>query len=155
MRRKSASKKIEQTDERYNDPVIYFLINTLMRDGKKTISKKIVYDAMDIIAEKSEEGALEVFQKAMSNISPVVEVRAKRVGGATYQIPVEVRADRRVALALRWLKTYSTKRSGKSMAQKLASELLDAANNQGSSVKKREEVHKMAEANKAFSHFRF
>jgi small subunit ribosomal protein S7 len=155
MRRKSASKKIDQTDERYNDPVIYFLINTLMQDGKKAVSKKIVYDAMDIIAEKSEEDALEVFQKAMANISPVVEVRAKRVGGATYQIPVEVRADRRVALALRWLKTYSTKRSGKSMAQKLASELLDAANNQGSSVKKREEVHKMAEANKAFSHFRF
>ncbi len=155
MRRKSASKKIDQTDERFNDPVIYFLINTLMQDGKKAVSKKIVYDAMDIIAEKSEEDALEVFQKAMANISPVVEVRAKRVGGATYQIPVEVRADRRVALALRWLKTYSTKRSGKSMAQKLASELLDAANNQGSSVKKREEVHKMAEANKAFSHFRF
>ncbi|ACF13548.1 ribosomal protein S7 [Chloroherpeton thalassium ATCC 35110] len=155
MRRKAASKRLTLTDQRFNDEIIYRLINAVMIDGKKSVATKVVYDAMDIVGEKSEESALDVFHKAMTNISPVVEVRGKRVGGATYQIPMEVRAERRVALALRWLKKYSESRSGKSMATRLAAEILDASNSQGSAVKKREEVHKMAEANKAFSHFRF
>lgn len=155
MRRKTAAKKGQSFDYRYNDPIVGRLINTIMVDGKKVVAAKVVYGAMDIIEEKSEESGVEVFRKAMSNISPVVEVRGKRIGGATYQIPMEVRPERRVALALRWLKQYSSARGGKSMAQKLASEIMDAANNQGNAVKKREEIHKMAEANKAFSHFRF
>jgi small subunit ribosomal protein S7 len=114
-----------------------------------------VYDAIAAIEAKTKENGLEVFKKAISNIAPVVEVRGKRIGGATYQIPMEVRAERRIALAMRWLKQYSTSRGGRSMADKLAAELMDAANNQGAAVKKKEEIHKMAEANKAFSHFRF
>lgn len=114
-----------------------------------------MYDASDTITKKSQEEGLEVFKKALSNVAPVVEVRGKRIGGATYQIPMEVRADRRIALALRWIKENANKRGGRTMSDKLAAELIDAANNQGGSVKKKEEVHKMAEANKAFSHFRF
>jgi SSU ribosomal protein S7P len=126
-----------------------------MQSGKKNIARRNVYGAFDVITKKSQEEGVEVFKKAVSNVAPVVEVRGKRIGGATYQIPMEVRADRRVALALRWIKENAKKRGGRTMSDKLAAELMDAANNQGGSVKKKEEVHKMAEANKAFSHFRF
>lgn len=143
-------------DFRYRDESVARFINAVMLDGKKAVATKIVYDAFAIIAEKlNGEDPLEVYRKAMSHIAPVVEVRSKRVGGATYQIPMEVKASRRGALAFRWLKMYAAKRGGKSMAEKLAAELMDAANEQGASVKKRDEVHRMADANKAFAHFRF
>lgn len=143
-------------DSRYKDESVARFINAVMLDGKKDVATKIVYDAFAIIGNRVEgEEPLEVYQRAMSNIAPVVEVRSKRVGGATYQIPMEVKPSRRGALAFRWLKQFASRRGGKSMAEKLASELIDAANEQGASVKKRDEVHKMAEANKAFAHFRF
>ncbi len=145
-----------EVDFRYSDETVARLINAIMLDGKKAVAAKVVYDAFDIIAGKVDGGdALEVFRKAMGNVAPVVEVRSKRVGGATYQIPMEVQPSRRTALAFRWIKQYATKRGGRSMAEKLAAELMDAASEQGASVKKRDEVHRMAEANKAFAHFRF
>jgi small subunit ribosomal protein S7 len=143
-------------DYRYGDETVARLINAIMLDGKKAVATKVVYDAFDIIAAKVEGGdPLELFRKAMSNVAPVVEVRSKRVGGATYQIPMEVQPSRREALAFRWIKQYSSKRGGRSMAERLAAEIMDAAGEQGASVKKRDEVHRMAEANKAFAHFRF
>jgi small subunit ribosomal protein S7 len=154
MRKKSA-KRVTAGDPKYNDPIAGKVINSIMESGKKSVAREIFYDALAVIEKKTNEAGIDVFRKAMSNISPVVEVRGKRIGGATYQIPMEVRADRRIALALRWLKEYSSKRGGRSMAEKLAAELIDASNNQGNSVKKKEEIHKMADANKAFSHFRF
>jgi small subunit ribosomal protein S7 len=155
MSKKSSYKRIGG-DLRYNDESVARFINAVMLDGKKAVAAKIVYDAFGIISERSNgDDALEIYRKAISNIAPVVEVRSKRVGGATYQIPMEVKPSRRSALAFRWLKTYAGKRGGKSMAEKLAAELLDAANEQGASVKKRDEVHRMADANKAFAHFRF
>ena len=126
-----------------------------MFDGKKGIAQGIVYDAFNIVHEKTSRDALEVFQEALNNIMPVLEVKARRVGGATYQVPIEVRADRRQALALRWITLYSRKRGEKTMEERLANELLDAMNNTGASVKKKEDMHKMAEANKAFAHYRF
>jgi small subunit ribosomal protein S7 len=143
-------------DFRYSDESVARLINSIMLDGKKAVAAKVVYDAFDIIAQKIEgSDPLEVFRKAMSSVAPVVEVRSKRVGGATYQIPMEVQPSRREALAFRWIKQYASRRGGRSMAEKLAAELMDAASEQGASVKKRDEVHRMAEANKAFAHFRF
>ena len=142
-------------DPVYGSKVVTKLINNLMIDGKKGKKKKIVYDAFDIIAEKTGEEALEVFNKAMDNIMPVLEVKARRVGGANYQVPIEVRPDRRQTLGLRWLVTYTRARGEKGMVEKLAREIMDAANNTGASVKKREDTHKMAEANKAFAHYRF
>jgi small subunit ribosomal protein S7 len=142
-------------DPIYKDKVVSKLINQLMYDGKKGVAQTIVYDAFDIIKEKTGEDPLEVFTKAINNIMPVLEVKARRVGGATYQVPIEVRPERRQTLGLRWLVTYSRKRGEKTMREKLAKELMDAANNVGSSVKKREDTHKMAEANKAFAHFRW
>ena len=142
-------------DPVYGSKAVTKLINNLMIDGKKGKAQKIVYDAFDIIAEKTGEDALEVFNKAMDNIMPVLEVKARRVGGANYQVPIEVRPERRQTLGLRWLVTYSRNRGEKTMKEKLAKEILDAANNTGSSVKKREDTHKMAEANKAFAHYRF
>ena len=139
----------------YGSKVVTKLINNLMIDGKKGKAQKIVYDAFDIIAEKTGEEALEVFNKAMDNIMPVLEVKARRVGGANYQVPIEVRPDRRQTLGLRWLVTYTRARGEKGMVEKLAREIMDAANNTGASVKKREDTHKMAEANKAFAHYRF
>ena len=139
-------------DPVYGSKVVTKLINNLMIDGKKGKAQKIVYDAFDIIAEKTGEEALEVFNKAMDNIMPVLEVKARRVGGANYQVPIEVRPDRRQTLGLRWLVTA---RGEKGMVEKLAREIMDAANNTGASVKKREDTHKMAEANKAFAHYRF
>ena len=142
-------------DPVYGSKVVTKLINNLMIDGKKGKAQKIVYDAFDIIAEKTGEEALEVFNKAMDNIMPVLEVKARRVGGANYQVPVEVKPDRAQALAFRWLAQYARLRNGHSMAENLANEIIDASNGTGASVKKKEDTHKMAEANKAFAHYRF
>ena len=142
-------------DPMYGSKVVSKLINNLMIDGKKGKAQTIVYDAFAIVAEKTGEDALEVFNKAMDNIMPVLEVKARRVGGANYQVPIEVRPDRRQTLGLRWLVTYTRARGEKGMVEKLAREIMDAANNTGASVKKREDTHKMAEANKAFAHYRF
>ena len=142
-------------DPIYNNKVVTKLINNIMLDGKKGVAQKIVYGAFDRIAEETGKDALEVFTEAMNNIMPALEVKARRIGGATYQVPIEVRPERRQALGLRWITLYSRQRSEKTMIERLANEIMDAANNTGSSVKKREDMHKMAEANKAFSHFRF
>ena len=142
-------------DARYNDVVVTKLINSIMLDGKKGLAQSIVYGAFDIVAEKTGEDALEHFYKAMNNIMPVLEVKARRIGGANYQVPLEVRPERRQTLAISWLVQYSRARGEKTMTERLAKELMDAANGQGASVKKREEVHRMAEANKAFAHYRY
>ena len=142
-------------DPIYNNVVVTKLINNIMLDGKKGVAQKIVYGAFDEVAEKSGKDAIEVFEEAMTNIMPQLEVKARRIGGATYQVPIEVRPDRRQALALRWLTLYSRKRSEKTMKERLANEILDASNNTGASVKKKEDMHKMAEANKAFAHYRW
>ena len=142
-------------DPLYSNKVVTKLINNIMLDGKKGVAQKIVYGAFDRIANETGKEALEVFDAAMNNIMPSLEVKARRIGGATYQVPIEVRPDRRQALALRWLTTYSRARSEKTMEERLAKELMDAANNTGASVKRKEDMHKMAEANKAFAHYRF
>ena len=142
-------------DPLYNNKVVTKLINNIMLDGKKGVAQKIVYGAFKRVEEKAEKPALEVFEEAMNNVMPVLEVKARRIGGATYQVPIEVRPDRRQALALRWLTAYSRNRGEKTMEERLANEILDAANNTGASVKKKEDMHKMAEANKAFAHYRF
>ena len=142
-------------DPIYNNKIVTKLINNIMLDGKKGVAQKIVYGAFDRIANETGKEALEVFDAAMNNIMPSLEVKARRIGGATYQVPIEVRPDRRQALALRWLTTYSRARSEKTMEERLAKELMDAANNTGASVKRKEDMHKMAEANKAFAHYRF
>ncbi len=142
-------------DPMYNDVIVTKLINGIMLDGKKGTAQRIVYGAFDIVKEKSGEEPLEVFYKALNNIMPVLEVKARRVGGATYQVPMEVRPKRRQTLGLRWLVGYSRKRGERTMRERLAKEILDAANNTGASVKKREDTHKMAEANKAFAHYRW
>ena len=142
-------------DPMYGSKVVTKLINNLMYDGKRGKSQRIVYDAFALVAERTGEDALEVFNKAMENIMPVLEVKARRVGGANYQVPIEVRADRRQTLGLRWLVRYTRARGEKGMVEKLAKEIMDAANNTGASVKKKEDTHKMAEANKAFAHYRW
>ena len=142
-------------DPIYNNKIVTKLINNIMLDGKKGVAQKIVYGAFDRIANETGKEALEVFDAAMNNIMPSLEVKARRIGGATYQVPIEVRPDRRQALALRWLTTYSRARSEKTMEERLAKELIDASNNTGASVKRKEDMHKMAEANKAFAHYRF
>ncbi|MGI6080370.1 MAG: 30S ribosomal protein S7 [Candidatus Avilachnospira sp.] len=142
-------------DPIYGNKVVTKLINNIMLDGKKGVAQKIVYGAFDEIKEKTGKEALEVFEEAMNNIMPVLEVKAKRIGGATYQVPIEVKPERRQTLALRWLTTFSRKRGEKTQKERLAMEIMDAANNTGASVKRKEEMHKMAEANKAFAHYRF
>ena len=142
-------------DPVYGSVVVAKLINSIMLDGKKGTAQKIVYDAFDQIKEKSGQDPMEVFEKAMNNIMPVLEVKARRIGGANYQVPIEVRAERRQTLGLRWLTKYTRARGERTMAERLAKELIDAANNTGASVKKKEDTHKMAEANKAFAHFRW
>ncbi|MBO6146216.1 MAG: 30S ribosomal protein S7 [Lachnospiraceae bacterium] len=142
-------------DPKYNDKVVTKLINSIMLDGKKGVAQKIVYNAFDRVEEKTGKPAIEVFEQAMQNIMPQLEVKARRVGGATYQVPIEVRPDRRQALGLRWLTMFSRQRSEKTMEERLANEIMDAANNTGSAVKRKEDMHKMADANKAFSHYRF
>ena len=142
-------------DPLYNEKIVTKLINNVMLDGKKGVAQKIVYDALEIIAEKTGKDALEVFNDAMNNIMPLLEVKARRVGGATYQVPIEVRPDRKQTLGLRWLTTYSRARNERTMRERLAAEILDAANGTGNAVKKREDTHKMAEANRAFAHYRW
>ena len=142
-------------DPIYNNKVVTKLINNIMLDGKKGVAQKIVYGAFERVAQESGKDALEVFTEAMNNIMPALEVKSRRIGGATYQVPIDVRPDRRQALALRWMTTYSRKRGERTMEERLAKEILDAANNTGASVKKKEDMHKMAEANKAFAHYRF
>ncbi len=142
-------------DPMYNDKVVTKLINNIMLDGKKSVAQKIVYGAFARVEEKAGKPALEVFKEAMNNMMPQLEVKARRIGGATYQVPIEVKPDRRQALALRWLTMFSRKRGEKTMEERLANEILDAANNTGSAVKRKEDMHKMAEANKAFAHYRF
>ena len=142
-------------DPVYKNKVVTKLVNNIMLDGKKGVAQKIVYGAFDEVAEKSGKDAIEVFEEAMNNIMPQLEVKARRIGGATYQVPIEVRPERRQTLALRWITLYSRKRGEKTQKDRLANEIMDAANNTGASVKKKEDMHKMAEANKAFSHFRF
>ena len=155
MRRKRAEKRIRIPDLKYNDILIGRFINFLMEDGKKQVAQKIMYQAFDIIAEKTKGEPVDVFRKAINDTQPSIEVRSRRVGGANYQVPTEVRPDRRVALAIKWILTYSRARNEKSMALKLANELMAASVGEGSSVKKKEDVHKMAEANKAFAHFKW
>ena len=156
MPRKGHTQKREVlADPMYNNVVVTKLINNIMLDGKKGVAQKIVYGAFDRVAAKTGKEAIEVFEEAMNNIMPVLEVKARRIGGATYQVPIEVRPDRRQALALRWLTMFSRKRGEKTMEEKLANEIMDAYNNTGASVKRKEEMHRMAEANKAFAHYRF
>ena len=155
MRKKRAEKRRVTPDPRFNDIVLAQFVNIIMEDGKKATARACVYGAMDIIAEKTKEDPLEVFRKAMSNVSPAVEIRPRRVGGATYQVPMEVREERRTALAIRWLKKYALERRDRTMASKLASEIQAAANGEGGAMKRRDEMHRMADANRAFSHFRW
>jgi small subunit ribosomal protein S7 len=154
-RRNRATKRVVKPDTKYNNRLVSSFINKLMYAGKKTVAMHVMYDALSIAEERTKKPAIEVFEQAMKNATPLIEVRHRRVGGATYQVPLEVRPDRRESLAIRWLVASSRARSGKSMAEKLASEFIDAANNQGSTVKKREDTHKMAEANRAFAHYRW
>ncbi len=142
-------------DPKYQSKLVSKLINVIMKDGKKSVSEKICYGAFEIIREKTGTDPLKVFKQAIENIKPILEVRPRRVGGATYQVPMEVRPNRRLSLALRWLTTYARQRKEKTMKERLAAEILDAYNNVGSSIKKREETHKMAEANRAFAHYRW
>lgn len=154
-RRGNVPKREVLPDPVYNSVLVTKLINSVMLDGKKGVAQKVVYGAFDIVSEKTGKEPLEVFQQAMENIMPSLEVKARRVGGATYQVPIEVRPARRQTLGLRWLTNYSRARGEKTMKERLAGEIMDAANNTGSSVKKREDTHKMADSNKAFAHFRW
>ena len=155
MRRTKPEKREFAPDIRYQSVLVTAFINRIMRKGKKSLATRMMYDAMDIIRERTKRDPLEVVELGVRNVSPVMEVRPRRVGGATYQVPMEVAEDRRLTLALRWILSAARNRPGKSFAEKLSAEILDASNNQGSAVRKREETHKMAEANRAFSHFRF
>ncbi|MGB3774329.1 30S ribosomal protein S7 [Flavimarina sp. Hel_I_48] len=158
MRKRQAKKRPLLPDPRFNDQLVTRFVNMMMWDGKKSVAFKIFYDAMDIVEEKKnneEKTSLEVWKDALSNVMPHVEVRSRRVGGATFQIPMQIRPDRKISTAMKWLISYSRKRNEKSMAVKLAAEVLAAAKEEGAAVKKRLDTHKMAEANKAFSHFRF
>jgi len=139
----------------FGNVMVQRFINRVMLDGKKSVAERIVYGALEIAEKKAGEPGVQIFEKAMRNVMPVIEVRPRRVGGSTYQVPVEVRSDRRVSLAMRWLTTFARKRAGRTMQEKLAAELLDAANNTGASIKRKEDSHKMAEANKAFAHYRW
>lgn len=154
-RRGNVPKREVLPDPMYGSELVTRLINNIMLDGKKGVAQKIVYGAFEIVAEKTGKDALEAFEEAMENIMPRLEVKARRVGGATYQVPMEVREDRRRTLGLRWITTYSRQRSEKTMKERLANEICDALNNQGGAVKKRDDTHKMAEANKAFAHFKW
>ena len=155
MRRNRAATRPTIPDPRNQSRVVSKFMSNLMRDGKKSTAERVVYDAFDKIEEVTGRRAIDVFEAAVRNVTPVIEVKPRRVGGATYQVPVEIRGERRLSLGVRWLVQAARKRSGKSMVDKLAAEFLDASNNLGAAVKRREETHKMAEANKAFSHFRF
>lgn len=155
MRKKRAEKRPVEPDPKYQDILVARMINTVLRKGKKSLARKIVYEALDIVGQKTKQNPLDVFRKAVSNVAPLIEVRSRRIGGATYQVPIEVREDRRISLALRWIRMFARQRKDKSMSARLASEIIAAANNEGASVKKREDTHRMAEANKAFAHFKW
>jgi small subunit ribosomal protein S7 len=154
-RRREIAKRVVLPDPKYNDRLVAKFINSLMLGGKRSVAEQIVYGAFELVGKRTSEEPLEIFKKAFDNVRPMLEVKSRRVGGSTYQVPVEVRSDRRNALAIRWIKTYSRGRGEKTMQERLAGELVDAANNRGSSVKKKEDVHRMAEANKAFAHYRW
>lgn len=152
-RRREVPKRPIVSDIRYNSQLVSRFIKSIMLDGKKSVAERLLYDAFDIIAEKVDEAPLKVFEKAIDNVRPLIEVKSRRVGGSTYQVPTEVRMSRRIALGIRWIINYARKRSEKGMSNKLAAEFLDAFNKRGASVKKKEDTHKMAEANKAFAHY--
>jgi small subunit ribosomal protein S7 len=154
-RRKAAVKRKKTPDYKFKDVLAGQFVNYLMQEGKKSVAENIFYSAIDILTKKTGQPGINVFKKALDSVRPILEVKPRRVGGATYQVPVEVRSDRSIALAMRWIISYSGQRSGRSMAEKLAEELLAASKNEGASIKKREDTHKMAEANKAFAHFRW
>ncbi|MBN1883760.1 MAG: 30S ribosomal protein S7 [Deltaproteobacteria bacterium] len=154
-RRRVIAKREIISDPKYNDRLVAKFVNCMMLKGKKSVSESIFYDAMDLVADRTKDDPIRVFKKALDNIKPVVEVKSRRVGGSTYQVPVEIRGDRREALGIRWLINYSRNRGEKSMKERLAGEIIDAFNNKGTAVKKREDTHKMAEANKAFAHYRW
>ncbi len=154
MRKSRAKKRPLSPDPKFNDQQVTRFVNMMMWSGKKGVAFKIFYDAMDIISEKTKSDGYEMWKKALNNIMPLVEVRSRRIGGATFQIPTEIRPDRKVSVGMKWLITFARKRNGKSMAEKMASEIMSAAKNEGAAVKKKEDTHRMAEANKAFSHFR-
>ena len=155
MRKRRATKRDVLADPIYNSKVVTKLVNHIIKDGKKGTAQNIIYDAFDIVKEKTGEEAMVVFEKAMNNIKPALEVKSRRVGGANYQVPVEVKPDRAQALAFRWLAQYARLRGGHSMAENLANEIIDASNGTGASVKKKDDTHKMAEANKAYAHYRW
>jgi small subunit ribosomal protein S7 len=154
-RRREVTKREILPDPKYKNALVARFVNNIMERGKKSVAEGIFYGAMDLIQKRTQEDPLKLFEKSVGNVKPIIEVKSRRVGGATYQVPTEVRPERRTALAIRWLISYATDRSEKSMEEKLAAELVDAANNRGGAIKKREDVHKMAEANKAFAHYRW
>lgn len=154
-RRRVITRREIINDAKYNDPLVAKFINNLMRDGKKSTAEKIFYNSLELIQKKTKEDPFQVFKHALTNVKPVLEVKSRRVGGATYQVPIEIRPQRRTTLAIRWIIGFASQKSGKSMVDALAEELIDAANNRGLSIKKREDTHKMAEANKAFAHYKW
>ena len=154
-RRREVPKRIVLPDPKYHEVLVAKFVNTVMFDGKKSTAERIVYGALDIIEDKRQDDPIKVFKRALENVQPVIEVKSRRVGGATYQVPIEVPPRRRMALAMRWVRDFSRKRAGRSMRDRLAGELMDAAEGRGAAVKKREDTHKMAEANKAFAHYRW
>jgi len=154
-RRREVTRREILADPKYKNTLVAKFTNKIMERGKKSVAERILYHALEIIQEKTKEDPLKVFEKSVGNVKPVIEVKSRRVGGATYQVPTEIRPERRTALAIRWLIAYAQERSEKSMEEKLAAELLDAANNRGAAIKKKEDVHRMAEANKAFAHYRW
>ena len=154
-RRREVPKRKPMPDPKYGDPQVTKFMNIVMRDGKKSTAEKIVYGAFDVIHERTREEPLKIFHRALENVQPNVEVKSRRVGGATYQVPIEVRSSRRMALAMRWLVAYARQRPGRTMREKMANELIEAAHNRGNAVKKKEDTHRMAEANKAFAHYRW
>jgi len=154
-RRREVPERKVLPDSKYNSELVSRFVNCIMRDGKKSIALSIIYDAFDIIEKRTKEPPVKVFEKAMNNVRPAVEVKSRRVGGSTYQVPTEIRPARKVALTIRWILSFAAKRSEKNMARKLAGELMDAAEERGGAIKKRDDTHKMAEANKAFAHYRW
>ncbi len=155
MRKKRSDKRRTMADPRYNDVTLAKFVNNVMEQGNKSKARSIVYEAFSIVADKTKEDPLEVFRKAMQNVGPSIEIRPRRVGGATYQVPMEVREERRIALAIRWIKKFASERRDRSMASKLASEIMAAAAGEGGAIRRRDEMHRMADANRAFSHFRW
>jgi len=154
-RRREVPERLIISDYKYNNKMVSKFIKSIMRDGKKSLAESILYDALDVIEKKTNESPIKIFEQALENVKPMIEVKSRRVGGSTYQVPTEIRSSRRMALGIRWIIDFAHKRSERSMASKLAAELMDAANKRGASVKKKEDTHKMADANKAFAHYRW